>query len=156
MPKLTLMLHVATECTVCTTQKSCESADEDTVDQRTVAQTLGAPGVDDLRGDTHVYCNQQGAVAAPAETNVSGTGSDSDSPDDTGSTESATDMNNTGTCTPREVDGVDILDTGLLILSRNVARNINTCLNSHLSFRTDGVRTSQNVYVFTQLCTVRL
>ena len=117
MPKLTLMLHVATECTVCTTQKSCESADEDTVDQRTVAQTLGAPGVDDLRGDTHVYCNQQGAVAAPAETNVSGTGSDSDSPDDTGSTESATDMNNTGTCTPREVDGVDIPDTGHADLS---------------------------------------
>ena len=31
----------------------------------------------------------------------------------------------------------------MLILSRNIARNINTCLNSHLSFRTDGVRTSQ-------------
>ena len=25
----------------------------------------------------------------------------------------------------------------MLILSRNIARNINTCLNSHLSFRTD-------------------
>ena len=31
----------------------------------------------------------------------------------------------------------------MLILSRNIAGNINTCLNSHLSFRTDGVRTSQ-------------
>ena len=31
----------------------------------------------------------------------------------------------------------------MLILSRNIARNINTCLNSHLSFRTDEVRTSQ-------------
>ena len=60
------MHHVATECTVCMTQKSCESSDEDMVDQRTAAQTLGAPDVDDLRGDTHVHCNQQGAVAAPA------------------------------------------------------------------------------------------
>ena len=30
-----------------------------------------------------------------------------------------------------------------MILSRNIAGNIDTCLNSHLSFRTDGVRTSQ-------------
>ena len=51
------------------------------------------------RDDTHVYCNQQGAAAAPAETNVSGTGGDSDSFDDTGSTESATEMNDTGTRT---------------------------------------------------------
>ena len=35
------------------------------------------------------------------------------------------------------------IKTIVLILSRNIARNINTCLNSHLSFRTDGVRTSQ-------------
>ena len=64
------------------------------------------------RDDTHVYCNQQGAAAAPAETNVSGTGGDSDSPDDTGSTESATEMNDTGTRTPREADDIDVPDTG--------------------------------------------
>ena len=117
VPKRTLMHHIATECTVCMTQKSCESSDEDSVDQRTAAQTLGAPGADDLRDDTHVYCNQQGAAAAPAETIVSGTSGDSDSPDDTGSTESATGINDTGTRTPREVDGVDIPDTGHADLS---------------------------------------
>ena len=34
-------------------------------------------------------------------------------------------------------------DEASSLRSRNIARNINTCLNSHLSFRTDGVRTSQ-------------
>ena len=47
-----------------------------------------------------------------------------------------------------------------MILSRNIARNINTCLNSHLSFRTDGVRTSQKcvcIYtaVYSQTLTAR-
>ena len=65
-----------------------------------------------VRDDTHVYCNQQGAAAAPAEINVSGTGGDPDSPDDTGSTESVTEMNDTGARTPREADDIDVPDTG--------------------------------------------
>ena len=107
IPKRMLTHHIAAECTVYMTQKSGESSDEDPVDQQTTAQTLGSPCTDDLRDGTHVYCSQQGAVAAPTEINVAGKGGDPVSPGDTGPTESTTEMNDTGARTPREADDVD-------------------------------------------------
>ena len=43
-----------------------------------------------------------------------------------------------------------------MILSRNIAGNIDTCLNSHSIFVLTGSALHNNVYVFTLLCTVRL
>ena len=64
---------------------------------------------EDREGELSASRREIGALQT--ETNVSGTGGDSDSFDDTGSTESATEMNDTGTRTPRAADDIDVPDT---------------------------------------------